>query len=425
MAKTKKPAFSQGASGSIGDLVFDKRGYVRSKPKKSSKPQSPARGNVQQSFGAARKAVKVAGPAIERAVRTNEYIKRKKGYEQKYFQGGYWATYLASAMPGPDRGWFIKYGNAFANLPPDAQELWEKVAYVIGLEHFQLPHASEAPISAGLQLYWLASMLPSLGICLTLEAPNANNALFWAATITEIDIDTIAEAVNNLQNCPQPPIKHAQASTHQITASKAEERHSHPLQPDPLGPALLEQLNSSAQDNFLPPTNTFYGSNQFASGNHLPNHLPQFLLPVEWNNNHLPPYPITIHEPITQPTQPTSPPTNPPIPPTRTTKHPPVTTYQPLALEWSELVKQLTAFVLTILLPSILRQERLSSYAPYSTLVDVLPTVKKQGFCKIKEGVVSRLAKFRYAPLWTLFVSFSLKEVFFPLGWSVKKQTDR
>ena len=258
MGKTINPAHSRSVSGSIGDLVYDYRGYVRSKPKKSDKPQSAARGNVQQSFAAARKTVKIAGPTIEQAIRTHKDIKRKKKRQRKYFQPGYWATYLASEMLGTKRGSFIYYRQQFDNLAPSDQLTWEKIGYVVGLERFEVAHASEAAITPGLQLYWLAKTLRPLGIYTHLAPPNAENALNWAAHITEVDIDIITEAVNNLTELPQPTPKPTKQKTQQPTSPQPTTTElvtpspkqttptadpSPTIQPDPLGLVLLEQLN--------------------------------------------------------------------------------------------------------------------------------------------------------------------------------------
>lgn len=49
MAKIKGPLFSMGATGSFGDIVFDRRGYAYLKPERRD-ARTPAQGDARQAI---------------------------------------------------------------------------------------------------------------------------------------------------------------------------------------------------------------------------------------------------------------------------------------------------------------------------------------------------------------------------------------
>lgn len=281
-------------------------------------------------------------------------------------------------MLGPKRRGFLYNREKFNNLTPSDQQVWEKIAHVVGLETFQVAHASEPAITPGLQLYWLANTLRPLGIYPNLAPPAADTALIWAAAITELDVNLITQTVNNLQNYSTPLTKEIKQDTsfHSTTQSTPTQATSREIeqavpQPRPLGPVLLEQLNTIA------PNNTPYTSNYLASGNHLPNHLPQYLSSAPSNNNHLPDSSIVLQTTVSPSS--TIKLSHSSITPSKNgTQYSPRPISTPPSHYQLSIAKQFTTFLLSLLLPLLLKEKLSSIQTPYIITISRLNSTPTQ-----------------------------------------------
>ncbi len=169
MAKIRGALFSMDASGSFGEIIFDRRGYAYFKPKRED-AQSPGQGNYRLAIALVQKCVKVCGQATRQQLRAMAD------------DPGHWSSYLARHMIGPQR---ITLLNTLARYTDPAvdQAAWETAAESLGMREVFIPYAQHGPITPGAQLFVLASTLFSLGLYAGLGQPNGN-AEVWKDSIT-------------------------------------------------------------------------------------------------------------------------------------------------------------------------------------------------------------------------------------------------
>jgi hypothetical protein len=144
-------------SGALGDLVFDRRGFVRRKGQQTN-PKTAKQGNSRQAMNAAQRCIKICGPQTRQLLRAVA-----KPASQ-------WSLYLTGQFLGPKRAHFLdrqaRYQDDGGNQPA-----WEQAVVEIGLKEVRIDYAEDVPISAGAQLFMLAATLYDLGIYAALGVP--------------------------------------------------------------------------------------------------------------------------------------------------------------------------------------------------------------------------------------------------------------
>lgn len=156
-------------SGTMGDMVFDRRGFVRLKGGHTGQP-SASQGDIRQTMAAAQKCAKVCGPA------TRQLIKDAADNPT------YWNAYLVKNLIGPKRSLFLENVQRYQEDPAVDQPGWEAAAIAAGLRPIRVEYANEGEISPGAQLFLLASTLFSLGLYENAGQPNGN-AGAWKESI--------------------------------------------------------------------------------------------------------------------------------------------------------------------------------------------------------------------------------------------------
>ena len=169
MAKVTGPLFSMGASGSFGDIVFDRRGIARFKVAQRDS-QTATQGDFRQAMSVAQKCVKVCGPT------TRELLKGSAEDPST------WHIHLVKYLIGSHRAAFDAAWQLYKSDPEVDQAGWETAAGELGLRPVSVDYATETGVSPGAQLFILASTLFSLGLYATVGQPNGNAAA-WKAQI--------------------------------------------------------------------------------------------------------------------------------------------------------------------------------------------------------------------------------------------------
>lgn len=168
MTKISGSFFSIKVSGTLGEMVFDQRGFVRLKGKHAAH-YSASQGDVRQTMMVAQKCARVCGAT------TRQLVKAVAD------NPAHWNAYLAKILIGPDRATYLKTLNSFSGQTVD-RPVWEIAGIEAGLRPIRLEYADEAEVSPGAQLFILASTLFSLGLYQTLGQPNGN-AEVWKENI--------------------------------------------------------------------------------------------------------------------------------------------------------------------------------------------------------------------------------------------------
>ncbi|MBI1877667.1 MAG: hypothetical protein HYR94_05460 [Chloroflexi bacterium] len=168
MAKVIGPLFSMRVSGALGEIIFDRRGFVRLKGNYRD-ARTASQINFRQTLRVAQCCVKVCGPT------TRQQLK------QRMTGASRWNTYLVKKLIGPKQSLYLEKMNRFADATVD-QAGWEAAAAAIGLREVRLNNAAAAPISPGAQLFVLASTLYEIGIYTGLGQP-VTNAEEWKTQI--------------------------------------------------------------------------------------------------------------------------------------------------------------------------------------------------------------------------------------------------
>ena len=168
MAKIKGPLFSMSATGSFGDIVFDRRGYAYLKPERRD-AQTPTQGDFRQAIAVAQKCASVCGSATRQQLKTLADDPAR------------WSAYLSSQLVGPQRSRFMAALVEYTGSQVD-QAGWEAAAASMGMREVFIPYAHQAAISPGAQLFALALTLFGLGLYTSLGQPNGNAAV-WKDSI--------------------------------------------------------------------------------------------------------------------------------------------------------------------------------------------------------------------------------------------------
>jgi hypothetical protein len=130
-------------SGAFGEIVFDRRGFIRRKGIYHN-PKMPQQGNLRQAMAAAPRCIKLCGPETRQQLRAVAD------------QINQWSAYLTKQFLGPKR---VHYRSDDVD-----RTAWETAATEAGLKEIRLDYAQEAPVSPGAQLFLLAMTLYELGI---------------------------------------------------------------------------------------------------------------------------------------------------------------------------------------------------------------------------------------------------------------------
>lgn len=160
MAKVIGSLFNLKLSGAIGELVFDKRGFVRPKGTYRDR-KTVTQGNFRQALTVAQRCVKVCGPQTRQQVKNITPA------------GARWNCHLMKELLGPQRANYHRHLQDFAALGAE-QAAWEAAASKLGLRAVTVDYADEAGISPGTQVFILASTLFQMGIYADLGQPAAN-----------------------------------------------------------------------------------------------------------------------------------------------------------------------------------------------------------------------------------------------------------
>ena len=169
MAKIKGPLFSMAATGSFGDIIFDRRGYAYFKPERRD-AKSPSQGNFRLAMSVAQKCASACGPSTRQQLKTLSD------------DPAHWSAYLIKHLLGPQRSTFLERLAEYTDSTID-HAVWEAAATSMGLSEVGLSYAEQGPVSPGAQLFVLASSLFSLGLYADLGQPNGNPEV-WKERIT-------------------------------------------------------------------------------------------------------------------------------------------------------------------------------------------------------------------------------------------------
>lgn len=168
MAKIRGPLFSMDASGSLGNIVYDRRGYAYFKRQRQDS-QTPAQGDARQAMMVAQKCASMCGETTRQQLKT------------KTADPAHWNAYLTGKLLGPQRSRFIAALDEY-NSEAVEQIGWETAARSMGIQEVFVPYANQAAISPGAQLFALATTLFGLGMYTSLGQPNGN-AEEWKSNI--------------------------------------------------------------------------------------------------------------------------------------------------------------------------------------------------------------------------------------------------
>jgi hypothetical protein len=144
-------------SGALGDLVFDRRGFIRRKGRHTN-PKTAKQGNARQAMAAAQRCIKICGPQTRQLLRAVAKPASR------------WSPYLTGQFLGPKRAHFLDRQARYHGDGID-HPAWEQVAVEIGLKEMRIDYAEDRPISAGAQLFLLAATLYDLGLYEALGDP--------------------------------------------------------------------------------------------------------------------------------------------------------------------------------------------------------------------------------------------------------------
>lgn len=170
MAKVIGPLFSMHVSGALGEIIFDRRGYVRRKGQVRD-PKTSRQGDFRLAMMAAQQGVKVCGPL------TRQELRRVSPEPAR------WSATLLKYVLGPRRANYHDGLARYAGLTWERAG-WEAAAIEAGLDIISLPYAAEGAVSPGAQLFLLAATLFSLGIYGELGRPGGNAAAWKERVIS-------------------------------------------------------------------------------------------------------------------------------------------------------------------------------------------------------------------------------------------------
>ena len=159
------------ASGSLGDIVFDRRGYAYFKPQRED-ARSPKQGNYRQVMTVAQKCARVCGD------KTRAQIKELTD------DPAHWSAHLTKQLLGPQRTTFLAMLTQYSTIEADEANQWEMAATKIGLQEVHIPYAGDAAVVPCAQLFILAQTLFGLGLYTSLGSPKGNADLWLEKIIS-------------------------------------------------------------------------------------------------------------------------------------------------------------------------------------------------------------------------------------------------
>jgi hypothetical protein len=170
MAKIIGPLFSMRVSGTLGQIVFDRRGFVYLK-KGHRDAKTTNQGNYRLAMMVAQRGVKLCGP------NTRQLLKAATPTAT-------WHGYLMKHIIGPQRSSFTRHLQDY-NDPALDQAAWEAAAVRAGLRPILVSYADRAAVSPGAQLFCLGSTLYELEIYTNLGRPNGNAEAWKECIVSE------------------------------------------------------------------------------------------------------------------------------------------------------------------------------------------------------------------------------------------------
>lgn len=174
MAKVRGPLYSMMVSGAIGEIVFDRRGFIRRKGGYRD-AKTATQGNFRQALAAAQQCARMCGPDTRRELRA---------VADKPAQ---WVPFLNKRLLGAQRARYRQLLAMFQSEPVD-QARWETAAQGIGLKPVHYDYAGEPPVTPGVQLFLLVATLHELGIY-----PELGYRV--EERVVEVDVEAWAERV--------------------------------------------------------------------------------------------------------------------------------------------------------------------------------------------------------------------------------------
>ena len=174
MAKVKGPLYSMMVSGAIGEIVFDRRGFIRRKGNYQD-AKTPVQGNFRQAMTAAQRCAGVCGPETRRQLRA---------VADKPAQ---WVPFLNKRLLGAQRARYRQLLDIYSGEAVE-RDRWDTAAQGIGLKTVRYNYADEPPVSPGAQLFLLVATLHELGIYPELDYQ-------VEAGVVDVDVETWAERV--------------------------------------------------------------------------------------------------------------------------------------------------------------------------------------------------------------------------------------
>ena len=185
MARVKWPLGAVEASGKFENWVFDKRGRAR-KFVAPSNPQTVAQGNNRQLTGSAQNSVSAIGSTTVAEIKTfmtTQTIATKNG---DTLQTSQWNAYLVKRMLGDAYTEIANVRAAYAALTAGEQAAWDTEAAgaaFISLSPTTLAYATDAPMTAGEQLFAIARTIYYMKVYGANGLPGGTNATTWATSI--------------------------------------------------------------------------------------------------------------------------------------------------------------------------------------------------------------------------------------------------
>lgn len=162
MALGVRPFFNLKIPAVLGELSFDRNGYVHLPGELSHWPTPTTQPKPLAPLG---------GPA------TRQLVKNVAA------NPGHWHTYLTKALSSSDRPRYLdslRHYNTDSTIDHTA---WEAAAGETGLDDIYLDEASEAELTPGAQLFALVSNLSGLGLLAILNRSKGNAGLWKEESI--------------------------------------------------------------------------------------------------------------------------------------------------------------------------------------------------------------------------------------------------
>lgn len=172
MAKTTGPLMSESSSGTFGHTItFDRRGIAH-KPNNPGAQRTASRGNDRQIFLAISRSLARCAPIVRAAIRT------------AIAPDPNWRAWMTDAISGKHHTTWDAVTDLWIDQLSSTRTAWQSAAIDAGFDQVSLVYATNPAITAGLQMWQLASTLFVLDLNTESGAPAAGNAQAWANYIT-------------------------------------------------------------------------------------------------------------------------------------------------------------------------------------------------------------------------------------------------